>query len=230
LQRSYFYRDASGIHSTQELAKALEHFSVSLSPADLQQVYNAFPSTSNPTMFDFKQFAARLYPQVVGAKGSIKDGREVPIPDQNQQYAHAISPSHQHQQFNGQSPLEAHQHQQQQQQSMYQTDPALMSDTLPQHTQQYVSKTQVRASPTKRTSHAGQTLVKPRITANRPAHLSTLQQSAQVKHVFPHPEPYPSQEFKAHGKYASTLDKPRFNVKPQYETKSKKQQKEKSQI
>jgi hypothetical protein len=62
LHQSYYYKNKKGIQSIKELSFALEHFHVGLTQAELQFVYETFPSKQQQGYFDFKEFAHRLFP------------------------------------------------------------------------------------------------------------------------------------------------------------------------
>lgn len=62
LHRTYYFLNQRGIHNEAELARALEHFHVTLSPKEITFLYASFPSKTIPNGFDFIAFANALYP------------------------------------------------------------------------------------------------------------------------------------------------------------------------
>jgi len=159
------------------------------------ELQTLFVAFHTPKGFDFKTFANALYPQ----DGKKAEEKQTLSPQQNQA--------------------------QMQYQQKEEFDETYAKTVQQQHSPK-ISQEQQKSikSPTCQAKEP-KILIKPRITHNRPYNQQTLRLSAQEKHIFPEETPYPTEEFKAHGKYSSTEDKPRFEMKPlpqaRYETNKK---------
>ena len=81
LQRNHYYTNPPAIHTTAELATALQHFHVSVSEDELRLLMVSFrdndsgSSSSSSGGFSFKRLAARLYP-IDRAEGWGFDSRD----------------------------------------------------------------------------------------------------------------------------------------------------------
>jgi hypothetical protein len=135
LQRSYYYRDQTGvIKNSHELKIALEHFHVLLSSQELEQLFDNFPGRNGS--FDFHAFAERMYPRE-RAPGRIYEGRPVDEQQQQQQQQKQAQQQQQPQsQTNGQLPFvnygqQQAQHQPQQQQQQFSRSAELDSEYAP---------------------------------------------------------------------------------------------------
>ena len=62
LQRHHYYVDDSAIRTPQDLARALQHFHVSCTDAELLLLFFYFPDDQQPRGFSFRRLAQRLYP------------------------------------------------------------------------------------------------------------------------------------------------------------------------
>jgi len=238
LQRSYFYSDANGVKSVAELRKALEHFHVLLSDPEYDLLYSGFPKGNGG--FDFKQFAAQLYPKE-STNHIIRDGRylddapqytQPSVAYQSQGYPHVHSancncsypavavPQQLAQQVLYASPLQS-------------TGAAIMTSdidvprlgetlnsngttsyyTMPKKTQKAGFQTSTGVNKSKRVTKNNPNFV-PRITYNRAPH-QRFNESGYEDYYSGNPVPqgYPSEEFKDHGRYSTSLEKPRFERK-----------------
>jgi hypothetical protein len=197
LQRSYYFKSKSGIHSITELAAALQHFHVSLSSNEIEFLYQSYPSSTGG--FDFRSFASSLYPKDESPQSVLiaKDG----LAERKQQIENAskVQPTTATQ-IDEEYVIVDHE----------QVPPVEQSQHVEPKNQEKEAK---KKNKTKTKTNKSLTSSRLTFGTRSPVLSSSLRHPLVKRYPVVETSPYPPQEFTSHGKYSSTTVNPRFAIK-----------------